>query len=174
MEMRAFQAWTTGTHATVWNLRPTPLASRLWALLVYDEEEPLRAVEQTLLDQRMSTVRVRNCSEAIAVLRDSDPPTIVLTDTSLADGSWANVLEATCACPSHPPLIVVSRLLDIRLYLDVMESGACDFVVPPLASADLAYIVSSALLKSSLESPGKLQRIDTIIAQATGRSIRGE
>ena len=156
--MRAFQPWITGMRATVWNLRPTPLANRLWALLVYDEEEPLRSVEQGLLDQRISTVRVRNCSEAIGALRDSDPPAIVLTDTSLADGDWARVLEATCACPSHPPLIVVSRLLDVRLYLDVMESGAYDFVVPPVAPADLAYIVSSALLKSSLNSPGKLQR----------------
>jgi DNA-binding NtrC family response regulator len=130
----------------------------LWALLVYDEEEPLRAVEQTLLEQRMSTLRVRNCSEAMAVLRRSDPPAIVLTETSLPDGGWADVLEATCACPSYVPLIVVSRLVDVRLYLDVLESGAYEFVVTPLASADLAYIVRGALLKSSLVSPGNLQK----------------
>jgi response regulator RpfG family c-di-GMP phosphodiesterase len=76
------------------NLRPTGLADRLRALLVYDEEEPLRAVEQTLLEQRMSTLRVRTCSEAMAVLRDSHPPALVLTDTSLPDGGWADVLRA--------------------------------------------------------------------------------
>ena len=148
----------TGARPTKGNLRPTPLADRLWTLLVYDEEEPLRAVEQTLLDQRMSTLRVRNCSEAMAVLRDAHPPALVLTDTSLPDGGWADVLQATRACASYTPLIVVSRLLDLRLYLDVVESGACDFVVPPLASADLAYVVRGALLKSSLVSPGKLQK----------------
>jgi DNA-binding NtrC family response regulator len=158
VEMRAFQARMTGVRTTMGNLGPTPLAARLWALLVYDEEEPLWAVEQTLLDQRMSTLRVRNCSGAMAVLRDSDPPALVLTDTSLPDGGWADVLQATRACPSYPPLIVVSRLVDIRLYLDVLESGAYDFVVPPLASADLAYIVSGALLKSSLDNPAKLQK----------------
>jgi DNA-binding NtrC family response regulator len=152
------QLWMTEAPATTWNLRPTPLADRLWALLIYDVEQPLRAVEQTLLDQRMSRLRARNCSEAVAILRDSHPPALVLTDTSLPDGGWADVLEATRACASYTPLIVVSRLLDVRLCLDVIESGAYEFVVPPLASADLAYIVRGALLKNSVVSPGKLQK----------------
>jgi DNA-binding NtrC family response regulator len=137
----------TGAHATMSNLRPTPLVERLWALFVYDQEEPVRSVEQTLLDQGISTVRVRNCCEALAVLRDSNSPALVLTDTFLPDGGWADVLKAVCASASYPPLIVVSRLADISLYLDVMESGACDFVVPPLASADLVHVVTGALLK---------------------------
>jgi DNA-binding NtrC family response regulator len=111
---------------------PTTVADRLWVLFVSDAEEPLRAVERILLDRRMSTRRVRNCSEAIAVLQDSNPPALVMTDTCLPDGGWADVLEATCDCPQCPPLIVVSRLSDIGLYLDVMESGAYDFLVPPL------------------------------------------
>lgn len=158
MEMRAFQPLMTGAHATMRNLRPTRLADRLPALLVYDVEQPLRAVEQTLLEQRMSTLRVRTCSEAMAVLRDSHPPALVLTDTSLPDGGWADVLRVAGSYPPCPPVIVVSRLVDIRLYLDVMESGAYDVVVPPLAAADLAYIVRGALLKRSLVSPGKLQK----------------
>jgi len=133
-------------------------ADRLWALLVYDAEEPLKAVEQILRDQGISTRRVRRCSEAIAALGDSDPPKLVVTDTSLPDGGWSDVLKATCARPSYPPLIVVSRLADIRLYLDVIESGAYDFVVPPLASADLAYIVNGALMKSSHHISGTPQK----------------
>jgi DNA-binding NtrC family response regulator len=133
-------------------------ADRLWALLVYDAEEPLKAVEQILRDQGMGTRRVRRCSEAIAALGDSDPPKLVVTDTSLPDGGWSAVLKATCARPSYPPLIMVSRLADIRLYLDVIESGAYDFVVPPLASADLAYIVNGALMKSSHHISGTPQK----------------
>lgn len=142
----------------MWNPSPIPLADKPWALLVYDEEEPVRAVEQILLDQAMSTRRVRNCYEAMAVLRDSDPPALVVTDTSLPDGGWADVLKATRTGTSFPPLIVVSRLADIRLYLDVMESGAYDFVVPPLASADLAYVVSGALLNRADHGPRKPQK----------------
>ena len=146
-----------GVH-TVRNPRPTRLEDRLWALLVYDDEEPLNSVEHLLLDQGVSTRRVHRCSEAVAVLGDSDPPKIVMTDTSLPDGRWSDVLNATRACPSYSPLIVVSRLADIRLYLDVMESGAYDFVVPPLTSTDLIYIVNGALLKGSHNTPGTRQK----------------
>jgi two-component system, response regulator, stage 0 sporulation protein F len=139
----------------MWNLRSAPQADNLWALLVYEEEEPVRAVEQILRGQAMSTRRVRNCYEAMTALRHSDQPALVVTDASLPDGDWADVLRATRTCTSSPPLIVVSRLADIQLYLDVMESGAYDFVVPPLASAEMAYVVSGALLKRSDQGPGK-------------------
>jgi len=157
----------------MWNRSPIRLADKLWVLLVYDEEEPVRAVEQILLDQAMSTRRVRNCYEAMAVLRDSDPPALVVTDASLPDGDWADVLKATCTCTSFPPLIVVSRLADVRLYLDVMESGAYDFVVPPLASADVAYVVSGALLKRSHHGPGKPQETSAAASVRRSGSLAG-
>jgi len=147
-------------------VRSGPQADNLWALLVYDEEEPVRAVEQILRDQAIGTRRVRNCYEAMAVLRHSDQPALVVTDASLPDGDWADVLKATRTCTSFLPLVVVSRLADVRLYLDVMERGAYDFIVPPLASAEMAYVVSGALLKRSHQGPGKpTKRLRTIIGE---------
>lgn len=119
----------------------------IWALLVYDAEEPVRAAERILLDHGMVARRVRSCSAAHALLQESILPAVVLTDTSLPDGGWADVLKAACAARPSPPVIVVSRLVDIRLYLDALESGAYDFVVPPLTQADWAHIISGALLK---------------------------
>ena len=129
------------------------MREELWVLLVSHEEDPVRGVERSLLDQGMSTRRVRNCSEASAVLRGSAPPVLVLTDASLPDGTWADVLEAASTAPTTAPVIVVSRLVDIELYLDCLERGAYDFVVPPLRSADLAHIVGGAMLKGSHRAP---------------------
>ncbi len=137
------------------NLRPIPVAGGLWALLVCHEEKPLQGLQRILLDLGMTTRRVRNYSASRAALQNPPRPALVLTDTSLPDGSWADVIEVTRAVAPSPPVIVVSRLVDIKLYLDVMESGAYDFVVPPLTSADVAYLVSGALLRSSFHSPGK-------------------
>jgi FixJ family two-component response regulator len=47
---------------------------------------------------------------------------------------------------SNSPVVVVSRLVDLDLYLDVLESGASDFIVPPFQASDVAYVVSGALL----------------------------
>jgi DNA-binding NtrC family response regulator len=129
------------------NLKVVPMPDELWVLLVYYEEDPVRGMERILLDQGMSTRRVCNCSEAKAVLRESAPPVLALTDTSLPDATWADVLEAASTAPTTAPVIVVSRIVDIELYLDVLKSGAYDFVVPPLDPADLAHIVRGALLK---------------------------
>ncbi len=130
-----------------------PPADGLWVLTVHNDEEPVRTVELALLDLRMRTLRVRNCFEASAALRDSAPPALVVTDISHPDGSWADVLRATRIHPPCAPVIVVSRRFDIKLCLDVMETGAYDFLVPPLASADLAFVVSGALLKGSHYRP---------------------
>jgi DNA-binding NtrC family response regulator len=129
-------------------LEPIPIAGGLWALLVYDEEEPVRAAEQTLRRQGVSTRRVRTCSAVGSVLRESALPVLVLTDTDLPDGGWADVLQAIGAVLPSLPVVVVSRAVDIKLYLDVLESGAYDFILPPLNSADVAHIVRGVLLKA--------------------------
>jgi DNA-binding NtrC family response regulator len=129
------------------NLKVVPMPDELWVLLVSYEEDPVRGMERILLDQGMITRHVGNCAEARAALREPVAPALVFTDTVLADGTWADVLKAASTAPTTAPVIVVSRLADIELYLDVLERGAYDFVVPPLSSADLAHIVGGALLK---------------------------
>jgi DNA-binding NtrC family response regulator len=137
----------------------------IWALLVYDAEEPVRAAEHILLDHGMAARRVRSCAAAYALLQESILPSVVLTDTSLPDGSWADVLKAACTVRPSPPVIVVSRLVDIRLYLDVLESGAYDFIVPPLTQADWAHILRGALLKgccAAQRSRGESNRVVSV------------
>ena len=90
----------------------------------------------------MRTRHSRNCSEAGAALCEPEPPGLVLTGTSLPDGTWIDVLKAASAAPVCVPVIVISSLLDIRLYLDVLESGAHDFIVPPINSGDMKHIIA--------------------------------
>jgi FixJ family two-component response regulator len=50
------------------------------------------------------------------------------------------------------PVIVVSRVVDIDLYLTTLESGASDFIVPPFSAADLAYLLDTAIRKGRAAS----------------------
>ena len=136
------------THCNA-DLQTPPMAEGIWTLIVYDEAEPVQDVERILLNQGMRTRHVHTCSEATTALREPGQPALVLTDTSLPDGTWADVLTAARVPPTTVPVIVVSRFVDIKLYCHVMESGAHDFVVPPLTPADLDYIVRGAILKGS-------------------------
>jgi len=113
--------------------------------LVHDEEGPLTQLKFVLERQGIETSRVRTCAEAEAALTYAQPPLLIFTDTVLTDGTWANI--AALAEKGHLALsvIVVSRHVDICLYLDALESGASDFIVPPFGDADVAYVVKGAL-----------------------------
>jgi DNA-binding NtrC family response regulator len=124
-------------------------------LLVHDQEEPFHALEQILLSQGIRTEHARTCSEAGSALRGPCSARVVLTDTSLSDGTWADVLDLA----SVVPVVVVSRLVDIDLYLNVLESGAADFISPPVSSDDLAYVIKTSIGRNSGNGPVKRHRV---------------
>ena len=115
------------------------------ALLVYDQDEPVCGVARIFLSNGIRLRRSRNCFEARSVLSELSVPNVVVTDLALPDGDWSDILRATNASPARTAVIVVSRLLDTRLYLDVLESGAHDFVVPPVSPSELACIIRAAI-----------------------------
>jgi DNA-binding NtrC family response regulator len=123
------------------------MGSRSVALLVHSEEMPVAELEPLLRRQGFATQRARNCAEARRTLGCADPPTLVFTDTVLADGTWA-VVEGL-AEQSRPavPVIAIHRFVDLRVYLDVMEGGAADLVVPPFRDADIAHVIRGALFR---------------------------
>ena len=42
-------------------------------------------------------------------------------------------------------VIVVSRFIDVRLYVDTMVGGAFDFIVPPMSSDELTHVLNCAV-----------------------------
>jgi DNA-binding NtrC family response regulator len=129
--------------------RLSSVAKQRLALLVYEQEGPIHSLEPNLISQGMRIQRCRSCSEAQVTLREPNLPSLILTDVFLPDGTWEEVLKAANAAPGNVPVIVVSRAVEMTLYLDVLETGAHDFVVPPVSFSDLAYIIRTAVLKSS-------------------------
>lgn len=121
------------------------MPEELFVLLVYDQDEPLCGAERILRSCRIRFQRARNCFETREVLRGPAAPGVVVTDLTLPDGDWTDILRAANTARAKTPVIVASRVPDIKLYLDVLDSGAHDFVVPPFSSSDLAYIIRTAI-----------------------------
>ena len=122
---------------------------QLSALLVYEHEGPIRSLETNIVSQGMRTLRSRNCSEVRTLLREPSPPDLILTEVSLPDGTWEDVLKSANAAPGSVPVIVFSHIVEMALYLDILQRGAYDFTVPPISFWDLAHIVRGAALKRS-------------------------
>jgi len=130
----------------------------LSVLLVHDQEEPFQALEQSLHNGGIRTQHAHTCSEAGGALGAPRSPRLVLTDTALADGTWADVLNLASRDGGAIPVIVVSRLVDIQLYLKTLESGAADFIVPPISSGDLAHVLKAAMGRRAPDPLGHAHR----------------
>jgi DNA-binding NtrC family response regulator len=79
------------------------------------------------------------------LLREADPPHLVFTEALLPDGTWAGVVKLALEALKPVKVIVVSRLIDVGLYVQTMGGGAFDFIVPPITSDELAHVLECAV-----------------------------
>jgi len=115
-------------------------------LLLYSDPEPFRRLEALLENQLVPTVRASSCQQARVLLAQSGTPRIVLTDTTLKDGTWRDALRLAGEASLPRAVIVVNRWDDTRLYLAALDQGAFDFIAPPFLPSDVNWVLRSAQL----------------------------
>jgi DNA-binding NtrC family response regulator len=115
-----------------------------FVLLVHDRPNPLESLKTDLKNLSVKTWSAKSLDEA-AKLLDQTRPDLVFTDTQLADGTWSEVVSLTERAGAPADVIVVGSHVDSSVYISAMESGAFDFIVPPLAPKSLAHIVGVAI-----------------------------
>lgn len=128
------------------------------ALLVHDEETPFADLKPLLESQGIEVLQARSCAETKAALACAEPPAVIFTNTKLGDGTWADVEALAERERPAVPVIVVSRFVDLPLYIEALERGAADFMVQPFREADLGWIVDSALMDRSRTPSGSSRR----------------
>ncbi|HLI30782.1 MAG TPA: response regulator [Terriglobia bacterium] len=130
------------------------------ALLVTGEGQRFKALRNALEEQGIGSRWARSFAEAQAVLRKPGLPQIIFTDTSLPDGDWESVLQLALKTPAHVDVIVVSPWVDIKLYLDAIERGAQDFIVPPFEAALMKHVVHDVVQKGAEDERPAISRAD--------------
>ena len=120
---------------------------KIKAVMIYDQPEPSEALKRVLRRLGMEVRHVHTCQEASCLVKQPGSAEMVFTDTSLPDGTWEDVLRLAQQSQDFLPVIVVSRVVDIDLYLQALESGAFDLVTPPFLSYDVANVTGSAMYK---------------------------
>jgi len=130
-------------------------------LLLYSDPASFLGLEGLLESQSVPPVRARSCQEARTLLAQSGTPRIVLTDTTLKDGTWRDALRLARDASLPRAVIVVSRWDDIRLYLAALEEGALDFIAPPFLASDVNWVLRSAQLHLAQRDKGGLKAAAT-------------
>jgi DNA-binding NtrC family response regulator len=120
------------------------MRQRTSILLVHQNSYTLRALKHQLGSQRVEILEAGSCQEVRGILSASNPPLLIFTCKTLPDGTWADVLAAASQAPVPVNVIVVARVADTRFYVDAIEAGAYDFIVPPFNHADLTHVLRCA------------------------------
>ncbi len=120
------------------------MKAEISALLVHSRPSPLQGLEQALQGLAVKISQAQRISEVKGLLEVPEAPELVFTDTQLLDGTWTDVVRLGEAAAVPVNVIVVSRLVDVRFYVEVIEGGAFDFIAPPFEPSGLAHVVCCA------------------------------
>jgi DNA-binding NtrC family response regulator len=69
---------------------------------------------------------------------------VILTEASLPDGKWLDVLHLVRACPQELKVIVTDPLADARFWAEVLNLGAYDLLAQPFYEPEVRRILGNA------------------------------
>jgi len=75
----------------------------------------------------------------------------VFCDWDCADGTWRDVLSRLQELQLQIPLVVLSRCGCEKEWIEVLEAGAFDFLVPPYTSSQILAVLEHALTSAQPE-----------------------
>jgi DNA-binding NtrC family response regulator len=119
------------------------MAHRIFALLIHDRPVPFESLKSALKLLNIEASSVRSIESAKRLIPQTEPH-MIFTDTTLPDGSWAEVIKLADESDVATRVIVVSPQRDIKLYWAAFEKGAYDFILPPFELEWLDLIVQRA------------------------------
>ncbi len=73
---------------------------------------------------------------------------VVLTDATLPDGNWLDVLHLTRESPDSVDVIVTDPQADAKFWAQVLNLGAYDLLAQPFYEPEVRRILSNACLRS--------------------------
>ena len=114
-------------------------------LLVVGEDVGLLASRRAFLESLGYQVLVCSSYEqAIRSLRSEILDFVLLSQES-PKLDWRSVLQQAIAVDRRTPVLVVTRNVDMRSYLDAIQLGAVDYVAEPLTASEVARLIEGHL-----------------------------
>lgn len=114
-------------------------------ILVSSGADLMPGLRQALDPCPLEIRTVKSCLEAGREIGNCTTAHVILTDVRLPDGDWKQVLQMARQSAARAEVIVVSKVADVPLYLDALEAGAFDFVVPPFRAVEIGFVIVNAM-----------------------------
>jgi DNA-binding NtrC family response regulator len=74
---------------------------------------------------------------------------VVLTESSLSDGGWLDVLHMVRESPQEPEVIVTDRVADAQFWAEALNLGAYDLLAQPFYEPEVRRILYNACSRTN-------------------------
>ena len=114
-------------------------------LLVMSPSARRRALINQFAFADVEVLFAGDCRRAREVLGARADIDVAVTDLTLSDGNWRDVLEWTVHRDTPPPVVVVSPVGGERLWAEVLWRGAHDLLVEPVEGVEIRRSIEGAV-----------------------------
>ena len=144
------------------------MTSKLW---IIDDEESIRTICKSALEQDFDIEMFPNASEALLALNTSVPD-LIITDIKMPGMNGIDFLNKVSAKHPDIPTIVITAHTDIENALSAFKGGAFDYLPKPFDVNDIRRVALKAVKNSAVkesnsdEIPDYDKHIQKIVGKA--------
>jgi DNA-binding response OmpR family regulator len=120
-------------------------------LITTDAQDPA-SLRRVLPRGQWRIITCGSVSDAAAKI-DVASPSVVLCESDLPEGNWKHVLSLLQAKDAPPPLLVISRHADERLWAEVLNLGGYDVLLKPFDPSEVTRVLAMARRFSLAHNP---------------------
>ncbi len=153
---------------------------KIRVLVVDDNEELVNIIKVYLQSRGYEVLVAHNAQEAMAHIESGKRIDVLLLDLLLPDVQGPELLKIIRDINQKIGIIVMTGLRDLNVAIEVMKSGADDYITKPFRLGELEEKINEILYKKAMETPlqemltaKKAQEIlDNINCQGEGRMLK--
>lgn len=112
-------------------------------LYLTSSRELVDEVSRTVQPAALEVDHATGLAHALALLR-RNAYAAILTEASLGDATWRDVLAHTRRTGLRCAVVVTDRLADDELWAEVLDAGAYDLLAQPFEAGELRRVLGSA------------------------------
>ncbi len=115
------------------------------ALVVMSLPERLKSLLAELKSLNLDILTVPTCRQARNLLRTTSPVDVVITDVTLTDGNWSDVLREVVEMGADTHVVVHASSPDAILWSEVLWRGVYDMVTEPYQEQEVRTVIEGAV-----------------------------
>lgn len=105
------------------------------AVIIVAESEPEPAIENELKARGVTVQWAPSIKAASGLLHSTLDGTLVITELSLRDGNWRDLVERVRCVGNFIPVVLLSSTRTAELWWDALECGVEDILQAPLSAS---------------------------------------